>query len=302
MKLRRLTKDEARERREQERKHHELLKQWEVTEKDLQSWRRHALAARRLKRNDPLLLKRYGREAAVEQLGDYEHCLDLAGRHARESAKKTGEGIADIRDRYERIVAEFLAARYTNSEGKRYPLGTALRSYYETEEKLKEFLGELGAWIELYAVRRIQGEPLYHWKLGGNEDVRAVETLCGHAVSEGLMTALSVAYVKDRKGLMRFLEAVFTRWRKIGGSHSLWRVKQVTEQHANDVPHHQIAQRHEKIDAVVMGTVQPGTSAYRKLRSKIKKIRSRDRKAALSQKQASVTKTSSHTRKLSPLS
>jgi hypothetical protein len=270
--------------RDQGREHQELLKRWGVTEKDLQYWRRHALAARRLKRDDPLLLKRNGREAAVEELGDEELCYDLAGKFACKSAGKTGEGIGEICDRLERVVEELLAARYVAEGGKLYSLGTALRGYYEAQGKLKEFLAELGARIELYAVRRIQGEPDYHWKLNGSEDVRAVAVLCGHAVREGLMTALGVEYVRDRKGLMKFLGAVFTRWRKTGKERSVWRVKQVVAQHADDVPHHRIARRLEKIGAVAPGTVQPGTSAYRKLRSKIKKIRSRDRKAAFSKR------------------
>jgi hypothetical protein len=51
------------------------------------------------------------REAEHERLGDYEHCRDLVSEFARESARRTGDAIADIRDRYETILAEFLVAR-----------------------------------------------------------------------------------------------------------------------------------------------------------------------------------------------
>ena len=56
------------------------------------------------------------------------------------------------------------------------------------------------------------------------------------------------------------------------------------EQCADDVPHHRIAQLFDRIGAVAKGSAVPGTSAYRKLRSKIKKIRSRDRKSAAEKK------------------
>jgi hypothetical protein len=172
-----------------------------------------------------------GREAERERLEDYEFCRDLVSEFARESARRTGEAMGDIRDRYEMIVAEFLAARYVQSDGKHYSLGSALLSYYETHGKLKEFLKELGTWIELYVLRCISREPIYHWNLNGSEAARAVETLRRHAVSEGLMTALGVEYVKDRRTLMRFLEAVFKRWREIDQPNSLWRVRLIAQQH-----------------------------------------------------------------------
>ena len=65
-------------------------------------------AARRLDRNGPVRLKRYGREAAFEEAGELQHCRDLAGKFARESARRTTDPISDVRDRYELIVEELL--------------------------------------------------------------------------------------------------------------------------------------------------------------------------------------------------
>jgi hypothetical protein len=115
-------------------------------------------------------------------------------------------------------------------DGRLYSLGTVLRSETETNEALKKFLKELGVMIERYALLRISGEPFYHWKLCGSEDVRAAEMLRGHAVSEGLMTALGVAQVRDRCGLKKFLEGVFKRWRKIHKPGSSWQIGLVESQ------------------------------------------------------------------------
>ena len=86
MEMRPLSQREKRERAAEERKQAALLEEFGVSEQDLRRWRRHALAARRLDRNGPVRLKRYGREAAFEEVGDVEHCRDLAGKFARESA------------------------------------------------------------------------------------------------------------------------------------------------------------------------------------------------------------------------
>jgi hypothetical protein len=150
MAMRSLSQRQKRERAEHERKHEELLAEWGVSEQDLRRWRRHALAARRLKRNDPLLLKRYGREAAVEDLGNEEFCCDLAGKFALKSANGTGDAIGEVRDRCDRVVMELLAARYTNSDGKRYLLGAALRGKYESDSALNEFLPKFARWIGDY--------------------------------------------------------------------------------------------------------------------------------------------------------
>src|SRR5262249_14279055 len=220
------------------------------------------------------------REAAYQERCEEEQCRELIGKFAQESAKKTGDGIGEIVDCYETIVMEFLAARYLHADGKRYSLATVLRGKYESDTALKEFLPEFANWIRDYVSdcihehrfaftpRYSQIVPTHTW------------SLCRHSVRRELLTALAEEYVRDREGLLRFVCAVFKRWRKIHQPHSAWRLKLVTEQHANDVPHHRIAQRLEKADAVPKGAAVPGTSAYHKLRSKIKKIRSRDRNIA----------------------
>ena len=228
----------------------------------------------------PIDEREAGREAAYEELVEKELCFDLAGKCARESANRTGDAIADVRDRYEAIVIELLAARYTQTDGNSYALATALRGKYESDSALEEFLPNFSKWIAKYVSDCINEHtfaftPLYRQIVPAH-----TWTLRDHSVSKELLTALAEEYVRDREGLLRFLYAVFRRWRKIGHPHSAWRVKLVTEQHANNVAHHRIAQRLEKIDAVPKGSAVPGTSAYRKLRSRIKKIRSRDQNAA----------------------
>ena len=90
---------------ERERKHEELLAKFGVSEGDLRRWRLYALAARRLKPNDPLRLKRYGREAAVEEAGNFEHCRDLAGKFARSSARRTGDLISNVLTHSEKEIS-----------------------------------------------------------------------------------------------------------------------------------------------------------------------------------------------------
>jgi hypothetical protein len=148
-----LNKRELRERRELERKHEELLAEWGVSKQDLRRWRRHALAARRLERDEKVRLRRYGREAAFEDVGDEEHCRDLAGERARESARRTGEAISSVRDRYETIVEELLAARYVQRDGGRYSLARVLLCECGTDDALEEFLQHLGRWIKPFALR-----------------------------------------------------------------------------------------------------------------------------------------------------
>ena len=196
------------------------------------------------------------------------------GLHAR-SANRTSDTIADVRDRYETIVIELLAARYAQTDGKRYSLCSVLRCKYESDTALKEFLPKFSNWIGDYVSDCIREHifaftPLYRQIVPAH-----TWTLSGHSVTRELVTALAEEFVRDRVGLMEFLCAVFSRWRKIHRACSPWLVKLLIAQHAYDVPHHQIAQRLEKLGAVAKGTVVPGTSAYRKLRSRIKKIRSR---------------------------
>ena len=106
------------------------------------------------------------REAERERLEDYEFCRDLVSEFARESARRTGEAIGDIRDRYERIVAEFLAARYVAPDGKHYSLRTVLRDRYESDSALKEFLPKFLGWMgdcvsACIREHRFEFSPLY---------------------------------------------------------------------------------------------------------------------------------------------
>jgi hypothetical protein len=66
---------------------------------------------------------------------------------------KAGDRIGDVRDRYDTIVMELLAARYEQTDGKRYSLGIVLRGKCETDKALKEFLQHLGKWIKAFAPR-----------------------------------------------------------------------------------------------------------------------------------------------------
>ena len=196
-----------------------------------------------------------GREATIARLYGKELGLDLAGKYARKSAKKTGDAIGDIREHYETIASEFRCLR----EGQSFEQDVV---HYEGNRELKQ----LSRWIEQHIYACVRGER-----------DRSLE---GARFTEPLLTTLALEYVRDREGLMRFIKVMFERWRKIDQPHSAWRVEVIIEQNANDVPHHRIAQRLEKADAVPKGTVVPGTDAYRKLRSKIKK-RSRGRDEAI---------------------
>ena len=201
-------------RHERERKHEELLAEWGVSKQDLRRWRRHALAARRLKRNDPVWLKRYGREAAVEAVGDEEHCRDLAGEHARESAWRSGDLISSVRDRYEKIVEELLAVRYVQRDGRRYSLSSVLLRECGSDEATEELLQHLGIWIQRFTLSYYMYKlPHNSWVMPGS-GVRAIRTLRGRSVSEALMEALAIEHSRDPLALKGFLGAVFERWRK----------------------------------------------------------------------------------------
>jgi hypothetical protein len=248
--------------REQERKHEELLAEFGVTDEEVEQW---------WERDEV-----DGREAAYQEQCLEEECRDLAGEFARESARRRGGDIGEIVDCYERIGMELLAARYSSPDGEFYSLGSVLRSETETDGKLKEFLKELDAWIERYVLRCMSREPMYHWKLGGSEDVRALEMLRGHAVSEGLMAALGVGYVKDRRTLNSFLWAVFKRWRKIFAPGSLWRERLITQQHLGKPE--MVAQYVENVSAVAKCTNESHSES---LRWRIRQHCSRDRRTAL---------------------
>ena len=213
-----------------------------------------------------------------------ELCWDLAGKFARESGTKTGDAIAAVRDRYETITGEFGAARYSEADGKLYSLSTVLSSKYESDAALKEFIPKFAKWIGEYVSDCIHEHSFGFTPLYQQIVPRHTWILCGHKVTRELLTALAEEYVRDRKGLLQFLNAIFKRWQKIHQPDSLLRMKVVIEQHADDVQHHRIAQRLDRIGAVAKGSAVPGTSANRKLRSKIKKIRSRDLKIAAEKK------------------
>lgn len=271
--------------REQRRKEEALLKQWGVTEQELQEWLKQGDLARDA--------REAGREAAYADLTDFELCRDLAGTFAGESAKKSGDLIGDVRDRYDTIVIELLAERYTQTDGKRYSLRTVLLRECETDKALKEFLVSLGKWIQRHAwdyLRRcMRGESQYTWNPDDGDDVRAMAALRGHYASESLMIALLAEYERDREGLMQFLSAVFKQWRKILEPRNPWRVRLVTQQCESEgkrkVSHHKIAQYLAKIGAVSKDSGVSTTKEYALLRSRIKQIRSRDQKAALKRRQ-----------------
>jgi hypothetical protein len=233
----------------------------------------------KLKKDILHIRRELSREAAYEELCEEEECRDLTGQFARESAMKTRDAIGEVHDRYDTIVIELLAARYTRTDGNPYSLSTVLRSKYESDAVLQAFLPKFGNWIGKYVSECILEHslftPLYRQIVPTH-----TRRLCGHSVNTELLTALAEEYVRDRVGLMRFLAAAFKRWRKIHQPCSTWRVKLVTDQHANHVPHYRIAHRLRKISAVPKGTAEPGTTAYAKLRARIKKVRSLARKAA----------------------
>ena len=147
-----------------------------------------------------------GFDAAYDSLAAERRCGDLAERFGHKSAKKTGDDISKVRYRYERIVDEL---RVT---------GLVLLEHYKTDTALKEFLGgQFTAWIKDHAMGRCCSRfSNYKLKVNGPVD--------GHHVTGEMMTLLDVEYLRDLKGLIRFLEAVLRRWRKMfepGSRHRL---------------------------------------------------------------------------------
>jgi hypothetical protein len=262
MALRPLTEREARERREQERKQEALLEEFGVSGEELEQWREQDEVD--------------GREAAVEDVGDVEHCRDLAGEFARESAWRTGDAISNVRDRYELIVEELLAVRYVQRDGRRYSLSEVLLNECGTDEALKEFLQHLGKWIKAFALRYyIYGLPHNTWVMP-RSDVRAIKTLRGRSVSESMMKALAVEHEREPEALMRFLSAVFKRWRKIEEPDSVFRQRLLVHQLSGTSK--EIAEALQEIGAVATSTTEEHS---RSLRSRVRQYRSRDKKAAL---------------------
>ena len=215
--------------------------------------------------------RRVGREAAYEELVSQELCRDLAFSFARESSKRTGDQVGNARDGYEAIALEFRCLGATQPNGERQQLSSALLSKYETLDALKEWLPKLGKWIREYAFACIRGKQgKYTWSLSG------------HRVSNELLTALAEEYVRDRKGLMRFLSACFKRWRKIDAPNSLHRIREVTQLLAERYGH----DRKRVLDELQKRGVIPGDKELKdgesdKLRHKVGQILSRDQSAAV---------------------
>jgi hypothetical protein len=212
-----------------------------------------------------------GSEAALDDLEDVEFCRDLVSKHARGSARMTGEAIADIRDRYETIVVEFLAARYTHADGKRYSLGTVLRGKLESDTALKEFLPKFSKWIGEYVSNCIREHSLGFTPLYRQIVPTHTWTFCSHSVSRELLIALAEEYVRDRVGLMRFLVVVFKRWRKLFAPYSPWCFRLLAQQITGTS--NEVAAAMEKIGAAPRNSQSLGP--------RVRKYRSRDQKAAL---------------------
>jgi len=202
----------------------------------------------------PIDEREAGREAAYEELVEKELCIDLAGKCARESANRTGDAIANVRDNYEAIVLGFNGAR---------SLSVVLRN--ETDQAPGDFLRKLGNWIGDYVSYCIQGkEDRCNW------------TLSGHTVSKELLTALAEEYVRDRVALMQFLSAVFERWQKIEQPNSIWRLQLIAQQHLGKPK--VVAEYAQNVGAVSKCTT---AGQIESLRARIKQHHSRDRKSAL---------------------
>src|SRR5437667_8467688 len=73
------------------------------------------------------------REAAFEDLVREELCEEQIGKLARESARKTGDTIGEVVDRYERIVIELRCVRERSDGGGRQSLESVLRGAADDE-------------------------------------------------------------------------------------------------------------------------------------------------------------------------
>jgi hypothetical protein len=197
--------------------------------------------------------KARAREAAYEAVCAEEQCWDLAGKHARESAQRSGEAIGGVRDNYEAIVLGFMEAR---------TLSVVLRN--EIAEAPGDYIRKLEAWVHGYVVSCIRGvADHYNWALGG------------HAVDGEFIRALGEEYVRDREGLWKFLGAAFNRWRKDGEEHSVMRQRVLVHQSEGGAK--EVALALERVGAA------PESATVEQLHSacaRVRQYRSRDGKAA----------------------
>jgi hypothetical protein len=193
-----------------------------------------------------------GREAAYDDLTNVELCRDVARKFARESAKKTGDAIGEVLDRYETIVIEFIRGRS----------GGALIHDDATDpmtlEKLVQFL---------YAATKAPAGYEVWPELGRMQERKA------------LFRVLVPEYARDRNTLMKFLRAVFMRHRKIGGERSAWREKLCTHQLAADYGPKQIAIELER----------RGVVANTKTKQEFENLRAKVRQTLQVRKKARVT-------------
>lgn len=140
----------------------------------------------------PKLVERFQPE--YDNQTAHELCFDLSWEFAQASVALTGgDDIGSASGRYKLIVQKLR------------PLGDSLRPHFETNEGLEMFLSELDACIRRYVVACIHGTPP------------------NPALNPELLSMLAMEHSRDRKILLRFLSAVFTRWREIDEPGSVWR-------------------------------------------------------------------------------
>jgi hypothetical protein len=143
--------------------------------------------------------RRIGAEAAYEQWGYKELCWDLAGIFARESARRTGDNIGDIRDRYDSIGLGFVSLRQ-QADGVHQSVISFFLRENQTAAAVKAFFERPREWL-----------------------------------GEDLLSALAEEYVRDRQGLMQFLSECLKRWRQLHKRKS--RASLVTQQLAAKYGH-----------------------------------------------------------------
>jgi hypothetical protein len=143
--------------------------------------------------------RRIGAEAANEQWDHKELCWDLARIFACESARRTGDSIDDIRDRYESIGLGLVSLRQ-QADGTHQSVISFFLRENQTAAAIKAFFERPGKWL-----------------------------------GEDLLSALAEEYVRDRDGLMQFLSECLKRWRKFDEPKS--RARFVTQQLATKYGH-----------------------------------------------------------------